>query len=110
MKKNKKTQQKKNDFESKFMEGHFVGINPRNAEILVMTAEGVLRGNTWNRMPVAQRWKQAMQAQDTGDDERTFFSWPSHIAKRKAMWQRYQHAKKAEDDPSDAKRQKTGCS
>ena len=48
--------QKKNDFESKFMEGHYVGTNSRTAELLVMTKHGVVRGISFNRMPEEQRW------------------------------------------------------
>ena len=36
------------------MSGHYVGTHGRNADVLVMTTQGVIRGNTVHRKPEAE--------------------------------------------------------
>jgi hypothetical protein len=38
------------------MSGHYVGTHGRNADILVMTTQGVIQGNTVHRKPESERW------------------------------------------------------
>ena len=45
-----------NDYESKVLIGHYVGTRSRNADVLVMTKEGVIRGTSIQRRPETDRW------------------------------------------------------
>ena len=38
------------------MSGHYVGTHGRNADVLVMTTQGVIKGNTVHRKPESERW------------------------------------------------------
>ena len=44
------------DLESKLLAGRYIGTHGRNGDVLVMTAEGVLKGGSIKRMPVKERW------------------------------------------------------
>ena len=44
------------DFESKVLPGQYVGTQSRNADVLVMTKEGVIRGASIQRRPETDRW------------------------------------------------------
>ena len=47
---------RKNDLEAKYEYGHFIGVNSRTSEFLVMTREGVKRGFSIRRLPLEERW------------------------------------------------------
>ena len=38
------------------MSGYYVGTHGRNADVLVMTTQGVVKGNTVHRRPETERW------------------------------------------------------
>ena len=44
------------DLESRLLVGRYIGTHGRNGDVLVMTAEGVLKGGSIKRMPVKERW------------------------------------------------------
>ena len=44
------------DLRRRVMSGHYAGTRGRNADVLVMTAQGVIRGNTIHRKPESERW------------------------------------------------------
>ena len=48
---------KKNDFQVRMIEGHYVGTSMRSAELLVMTVDGVKRGGAFQRLNLEERWK-----------------------------------------------------
>ena len=50
------SERKKGDLASRVMSGHYVGTHGRNADVLVMTSQGVIRGNTVHRKPESERW------------------------------------------------------
>lgn len=50
------TERKTGDLGRRVMSGHYVGTHGRNADVLVMTTQGVIRGNTVHRKPEAERW------------------------------------------------------
>ena len=44
------------DLESRLLVGRYIGTHGRNGDVLVMTAEGVLKGGSIKRMPVKECW------------------------------------------------------
>ena len=54
-----KTTSRKNDFESKVAVGCYVGTRGRNADVVVMAEEGVVKGARIHRKPEPDRWDNA---------------------------------------------------
>ena len=50
---------RKNDLTSKVMSGHYIGTHGRNADVMVLTKDGVLRGTSVHRMAEPDRWSTA---------------------------------------------------
>ncbi len=48
--------QSKNDYCSRILSGFYVGTDGRNADALVMTKEGIIRGTSIHRRPEEERW------------------------------------------------------
>ena len=47
---------KANDFESKIIVGRYIGTQGRNADVLAITDDGVIRGTSVHRRPEQERW------------------------------------------------------
>ena len=49
-------ERKSGDLGRRVMSGYYVGTHGRNADVLVMTTQGVVKGNTVHRRPETERW------------------------------------------------------
>ena len=49
-------ERRKGDLGRRVMSGYYVGTHGRNADVLVMTTQGVIKGNTVHRKPESERW------------------------------------------------------
>lgn len=53
--KDSEIERKEGDLGRRVLSGHYVGTHGRNADVLVMTTPGVIKGNTIHRKPEAER-------------------------------------------------------
>ena len=49
-------ERKSGDLGRRVMSGYYVGTHGRNADVLVMMTQGVVKGNTVHRRPETERW------------------------------------------------------
>ena len=54
--KDNEMERKEGDLGRRVLSGHYVGTHGRNADVIVMTTQGVIKGNTIHRKPEAERW------------------------------------------------------